>query len=121
MVVSNAVAALSEIANYKGNLFKMDASYLHKLLTALSECSEWGRVYILDFLAGYLPDDVKEIESAIQRVVPHLSHNNAAVVLSAAKVLIRYMDHVTDQEKIRSICRKLSQPLVSLMSSNPEI
>jgi vesicle coat complex subunit len=37
-------------------------------------------------------------------VIPHLSHNNAAVVLSAAKVLIRYMDEITDQEKIRSIC-----------------
>ena len=28
---------------------------MHKLLTALSECSEWGRVYILDFLATHLP------------------------------------------------------------------
>jgi len=99
----------------------MNGEYLHKLLTALTECSEWGRVYILDFIAEYLPEDVKDTEQAIQWVVPHLSHNNAAVVLSAAKVLIRYMDFITDAEKIRSICRKLSQPLVSLMSSNPEI
>ena len=34
---------------------------------------------------------------------------------------MRYMDFITDQEKIKSIERKLSQPLVSLMSSNPEI
>ncbi len=123
MVVSNAVASLMEIANHKGikNCIEMDSNYLHKLLTALSECSEWGRVYILDFIAGYIPEDVREIESSIQRVIPHLSHNNAAVVLSASKVLIRYMDHISDAEKIRSICRKLSQPLVSLMSSNPEI
>ena len=65
MVVSNAVAALSEISNRKGKVFDMDGQYLHKLLTALSECSEWGRVYILDYLATNLPKDVKDIEQAI--------------------------------------------------------
>lgn len=121
MVVSNAVAALNEISSWKGNVFEMDGQYLHKLLTALSECSEWGWVYILDFIATNMPKDVKDIEQAIQRVVPHLSHNNAAVVLSASKVLVWYMDFITDAEKIWSICWKLTQPLVSLMSSNPEI
>ena len=100
MVVSNAVASLTEVENHKGRSFDMTSSLLHKLLTALSECSEWGRVYILDFLANYVPEDVGETEGAIQRVIPHLSHNNAAVVLSAAKVLVRYMDKVTDPEKI---------------------
>lgn len=121
MVVSNAVASLTEITNRKGRFFEMDGGSLHKLLTALSECNEWGRVYILDFLATHLPADTREIESAVQRVVPHLSHSNAAVVLSAAKVLIRYMDFIDDVEKLKSICRKLAPPLVSLMSSNPEI
>lgn len=51
MVVSNAIAALHEISNHKGKVFEMNGEYLHKLLTALSECSEWGRVYILDFIA----------------------------------------------------------------------
>lgn len=124
MVVSNAVAALAEISSRRINqdpIIEMDGSLLHKLLTALSECTEWGRIYILDFLAIHLPVDLREIESAVQRVVPHLSHSNAAVVLSAAKVLIRYMDYIDDEDKIKSICRKLSPPLVSLMSSNPEI
>lgn len=121
MVVSNAVASLLEITKQKGQFFEMDGSSLHKLLTALSECTEWGRWYILDFLALHLPSDTREIDSAVQRVVPHLSHSNAAVVLSASKVLIRYMDFIEDNDKIKSIWRKLAPPLVSLMSSNPEI
>ena len=121
MVVSNAVASLLEITKRKGQFFEMDGSSLHKLLTALSECTEWGRWYILDFLATHLPSDTREIDSAVQRIVPHLSHSNAAVVLSASKVLIRYMDFIEDNDKTRSICRKLAPPLVSLMSSNPEI
>ena len=121
MVVSNAVASLLEITKRKGQFFEMDGSLLHKLLIELSECTEWGRWYILDFLATHLPSDTREIDSAVQRIVPHLSHSNAAVVLSASKVLIRYMDFIEDNDKTRSICRKLAPPLVSLMSSNPEI
>jgi hypothetical protein len=39
---------------------------MHKLLNAISECSEWGRVYILDFLGenvlpSVLPKEVDEI------------------------------------------------------------
>lgn len=96
MVVSNAVAALSEITNHKQGLIEMEGTMLHKLLNALSECSEWGRIYILDFLAMHPPKETREVESAIQRVIPHLSHNNAAVVLSSSKVLIKYMDYIKD-------------------------
>lgn len=74
MVVSNAVAALMDIEHSKGDLINMNNSTLHKLLNALPECSEWGRIYILDCLATHMPKDFKEIDDAIVRVVPHLSH-----------------------------------------------
>ena len=51
MVVSNAIAALTDIQNSKGTVVNMTHDILHKLLNAIPECSEWGRVYILDFLA----------------------------------------------------------------------
>jgi len=50
-----------------------------------------------------------------------MAHSNSAVVLSAAKVIMRYLDYVTDTEKVRSICRKMAPPLISLMNSEPEI
>lgn len=34
---------------------------------------------------------------------------------------MRYLDYVTETEKIRSICRKIAPPLISLMNSEPEI
>ena len=47
MVVSNAVAALSDISEAsdtcRSNL-DMSPSSLNKMLTALNECSEWGQV-----------------------------------------------------------------------------
>jgi vesicle coat complex subunit len=43
------------------------------------------------------------------------------VVLSACKVIMKYMDYVNETEKIRSICRKMAPPLISLMNNDPEI
>ena len=50
-----------------------------------------------------------------------MAHSNSAVVLSATKVIMKYLDHVTDNEKVRSVCRKIAPPLISLMNSEPEI
>jgi hypothetical protein len=33
---------------------------MHQLLNALPECAEWGRVYILDYLAENLPNQIAE-------------------------------------------------------------
>lgn len=42
-------------------------------------------------------------------------------MLSAAKVILKYLDFVSDTEKIRSICRKMAPPLISLMNNDPEV
>jgi AP-1 complex subunit beta-1 len=88
-------------------------------LNALPECAEWGRVYILDFLAENMPISVPE--ETIQRIIPNLAHQNPALVLSAAKVVIRFMDTIDSVDRVRSICRKLAPPLISLMNNEPEI
>ena len=122
-VVSNAVAALSEIGEVSGKDFlDVTPAVLQKLLAALNECTEWGQVFILDSLGRYDPQDGKEAEGIIERVAPRLQHANSAVVLSAVKVILRYMDEVEDNpEVIRSLVRKLAPPLVTLLNSEPEI
>ena len=121
MVVSIAVAALADIQSSRGKIVHMKNDLMHKLLNALTECSEWGRVYILDFLADNMLNNPKDVDEIIQRIIPNLAHQNSAVVLAAAKVIIKYLDFVQDLEKIRSICRKMAPPLISLMNNEPEI
>ena len=122
MVVSNAVAALIEISDMRHRpALKMTSSIVNKILSALNECTEWGQVYILDYIASYSPSDVTEAESVIERVLPRLAHSNSAVVLAAVKVIMKYMDFITSSENIRSICRKLAPSLVSLLSTEPEM
>ena len=122
-VVANAVAALCEIQdNSPREVLKITTSMLQKLTVALTECSEWGQVYILDALARYEPRDEREAEAVIERIQARLQHSNTAVVLSAIKVILVYMEHVTRQDTVRSLVRKMGPPLVTLLSSeHPEI
>lgn len=124
-VVANAVASLSEIAESSGkDVMMVNAAVLQKLLAALNECTEWGQVFILDSLSKYVPTDSREAEGIIERVSPRLQHANCAVVMSAVKVILRYMDEISsnpNHDTIRSMCKKLAPPLVTLLNSEPEI
>ena len=95
-VVANTIAALSDIhiaatsqpstSSSDPGIFIITASILNKLLIALNECSEWGRVAILNALARYVATDEKESEHICERVVPQFQHVNGSVVLAAVKV-----------------------------------
>ncbi|CAI5707556.1 unnamed protein product [Peronospora effusa] len=58
-VVANAIAALSEISEDSAGVMAITItkSVLQKLLAALNECNEWGQVFVIDALAGYMPAD----------------------------------------------------------------
>ena len=92
--MANTVAALSDIhtaavaAGVPRDQFPITTDIVNKLLVALNECSEWGRVAILNALARYETQDDRESEHICERVVPQLQHANASVVLAAVKVSI---------------------------------
>ncbi|OXA41239.1 AP-1 complex subunit beta-1 [Folsomia candida] len=124
MVVANAVAELSEINDSSPSgvpLVEMNAPTINKLLTALNECTEWGQIFILDSLSNYNSKDEREAQSICERITPRLAHANAAVVLSAVKVLMKYMEMINDTEFVTVLTRKLAPPLVTLLSSEPEV
>ncbi|XP_017771576.1 PREDICTED: AP-1 complex subunit beta-1 [Nicrophorus vespilloides] len=125
MVVANAVAALSEINENSPTgapLVELNTNTINKLLTALNECTEWGQVFILDSLSNYSPKDEREAQSICERITPRLAHANAAVVLSAVKVLMKMMEILAgDTEFCGTLSKKLAPPLVTLLSSEPEV
>ncbi|KAK0236731.1 adaptin N terminal region-domain-containing protein [Armillaria nabsnona] len=131
MVVANTVAALTDIhiaasaqpstSSSDPGIFVISASILSKLLIALNECSEWGRVAILNALARYEAQDEKESEHICERVVPQFQHVNGAVVLAAVKVIMIHMRGVRREDLIKQLVRKMAPPLVTLLSSPPEV
>jgi AP-1 complex subunit beta-1 len=122
MVVANAVAALAEISEYsERDVFRLSSRSLSKLLPALNDCSEWGQVYILNALADYAPRDAQEAEQACERVTNRLNHANSAVVLAAVKLILNYLEFVSNPDVTRELLRKLSPPLITLISRRPEI
>ncbi|KAL4248120.1 AP complex subunit beta [Abortiporus biennis] len=121
-VVSNAVAALSEIGDRQdGVIFKLNLTIANKLLSALGESSEWGQIYILDSLLRYVPERHKDAEIMAERVLIQLSHANSAVVLTAIKILLYLMNYMEDRKLMEHICKKMGPPLVTLLSSGPEV
>ncbi|XP_059990720.1 LOW QUALITY PROTEIN: AP-2 complex subunit beta-like [Lagenorhynchus albirostris] len=123
-VVANAVAALSEISEYhpNSNLLDLNPQNINKLLTALNECTERGQIFILDCLSNYNPKDDREAQSICERVTPWLSHANSAVVLSAVKVLMKFLELLPkDSDYYNMLLKKLAPPLVTLLSGEPEV
>lgn len=89
---------------------------------ALNDSNEWGKIYILEGIAcSYETEDSKESENIIERVLPMLTHNNAAVILSAVKTVLKFMNNVSTQEMLKGIIKKLSAPLITLLSTEAEI
>ena len=123
MVVANACASLLEISKTSGkNYLRLKSSTnLNKILAALNDSNEWGKIYIMESIATYDTSDSKESENIIERVVPMLTHNNPAVILAAVKVILKFMDNVSKEDLQKGIVKKLAAPLVTLLSSEAEI
>jgi len=123
MVVANAVASLCEIStSARKNFLKLDEEVISRLLPALNECSEWGQVFILDALATYDPPNSKVAEAILERgVIARLTHGNSAVLLSAVKVIMKFMDRLSSNDMVRTLCKRMTAPLVTMLSAEPEI
>ncbi|KIW69297.1 hypothetical protein PV04_05179 [Phialophora macrospora] len=122
MVVANSVQALAEISEAapETNALQITPNTLKKLLMALNECTEWGRVTILSSLAEYKAHDVKEAEHICERVTPQFQHVNSSVVVAAVKAVFLHMRYLP-QETQKSYLKKMAPPLVTLVSSAPEV
>jgi hypothetical protein len=122
IVVANALAALTEISILSGeNEIKIRSKTLKRILLALNESNEWGQVYILDSLINYTPKKEKSAELIIESVLARLSHANPAVVMSAIKVVLKFLDWIESPESVRNFCKKISNSLITIMSAGPEI
>jgi AP-1 complex subunit beta-1 len=112
MVVANSVTALAEIqdAAPETKALVITPTTLKKMLLALNECTEWGRVTILSTLADYSAADVKESEHICERVAPQFQHVNPSVVLAAVKVVFLHMRYI-NQELARAYTKKMAPPL----------
>ncbi|KAL7932493.1 adaptin N terminal region domain-containing protein [Trichoderma chlorosporum] len=122
MVVANSVQALAEISETapETRALLVTPAVLKRLLMAMSECTEWGRITILTVLADYVATDVKESEHVCERVIPQFQHVNPSVVLAAVKVVFIHMKSISP-ELVRSYLKKMAPPLVTLVASAPEV
>ena len=48
-------------------------------------------------------------------------HANPAVVLAGVKNVLKFMDHLKGKDTVKTLSKKLAAPLLTLLSSEPEI
>lgn len=123
IVVANTCAALLEIskgANKNYFPFKK-GQYLNKVLAAVNDSNEWGQVYILEAIALYEVTDAQQAENVVERILPRLSHNNPAVILSAVKVILKAIEAMPKGDAKTAVVKKLAAPLITLLSCEAEI
>ncbi|KAJ2059212.1 beta-adaptin [Coemansia sp. S146] len=123
MVISNAVTVLTEINEMAPgqNIWRLDSKIVPTLLAAINECVEWGQIAILEALADYAPKTEKEAESICERLLPRLQHANGSVVLTTVRLLLKYEKYVHRADLLSQFSKKMVPPLITLLSSEPEI
>lgn len=131
-VVANVIASLCEINEKMPELpvFIINSTNLSRLLASLDDCTEWGQITILDAIAEYQPQNDSETEMVIDKTLSRLQHIHPGVVLSSMKVLLVSLKHLSIKtsplhtkltEYMNSVTKKMVPPLVTLLSSPPEI
>lgn len=140
-VVSSALAALTDLWERSDSIhLTIDYKSASKIISILPDCSEyvlyhpkisvwnfsannirWGQTYVLEALMSYVPQESSEALLLAERIAPRLSHSNSAVVLTSIRVILYLMNYISDQKQITSLSRKLSPPLVTLLSKGPEV
>ncbi|OLY81275.1 AP-2 complex subunit beta [Smittium mucronatum] len=126
LVVANAVSSLREIndiaiANGQTRpVWLISDSSVVQLLKVLNDNTEWGQISILEALVDYTPTKPRAIKIC-DAALPRLQHANSGVVLAAIRLLLEYERFIEDQEIISKYNKKLIPPLISLLSTTPEI
>lgn len=121
-VVSSVLASLVDIWSRSETIsLTIDYNSASKLVSIIPDCSEWGQSYILEALMSYVPQESAEALLLAERISPRLSHSNSAVVLTSIRVILYLMNYIGDERHISSLCKKLSPPLVTLLSKPPEV
>lgn len=122
MVVANAINSLSEIRDMNTNenleILAFNREVINSLLLCLNECTEWGRITILNTLAEYDTNNAEEANHIMERVIPQLQHVNPSVVLSSIKAILHHLNAIPVTAQRSNILKKLSAPLVSLVSTS---
>lgn len=52
----------------------------------------------------------------IDRVIPRLSHINPAVVFGSIRLIVRYLDFLSNEDLIKNLIKKLAPSIVSVVS-----
>ncbi|KAJ8312347.1 hypothetical protein KUTeg_009720 [Tegillarca granosa] len=128
LYLMNYAKSQPDMAIMAVNTFVKDCDDSNPLIRALAVrtmgCIRVDKIidYLCDPLRKCLKDEDPYVRKTAARVTPRLAHANAAVVLSAIKVIMKFLEMLEQgSDYVIQLVKKLSPPLVTLLSAEPEI
>lgn len=124
-VVAAAVIALKEISTNLAEKFILTAAELLRVIKLCDTFSDWEQVDVFDILAvtqiKEQLDEKKMIELLKDKLFPKLFHNNTALVLSSAKLLLSFAERLNiESAEVEKIVAKVFKCFTSLLSVSDE-
>lgn len=118
LVISNACASIMEINSKRPTpIFTFNSNNISSIVNAITSSSEWCQTVLFDVLSQYTPANAEEANIMIQRILPFLKQDNAAVVIGAFKSifqLMKYDPSINQQQLFGDIM----PPFLSLASAD---
>jgi len=62
-----------------------------------------------------------DAEVLAERIISRLSHSNSAIILTTIKVIVYLTNYIKNDVVVNALFAKLGAPLVTMLSSEPEI
>ena len=116
LVISNTAMALLEINNRRTvPIFVLNEVNVTPIISAMTQCSDWVLIMLLDALAQYHPATDQEATFFIDRLIPFMKNANPAVVLGAFKCVYIFMDEYKREHG--EIFKMILPPILTLVSS----
>lgn len=118
LVISNACASIMEINSKRPTpIFSFTSDNISSIVNAITSSNEWCQTVLFDAIAQYTPANAEEANTMIQRLLPFLKQDNAAVVIGAFKSIFQLMkyDQSINQQQLFS---DIMPPFLSLATSD---
>lgn len=125
VVLALCLAALSSITDVLPKFaFALTKQHCQVLISRLEQANEWGKLYIINALMGYVPQLGDEAIDLIEAVMPWLSHENTAVVLNAIKIIVYLNNYASEQLvllALPTLPKRIGLLLVALLTKPLEL
>ena len=121
-VVANALQALKELNSKHEEPYDIvKQADIENMLSVLSQATEWSQIEILEYVAGFTPDNETSAIGVIRRLMPSFSSSNAGVVCAAMRACLAMNMYIDNKDVVNENIKKIIPSILALVNEDSSI